>query len=145
MATSQSLPSFSLLIVEDDKAACDIIAGMIGLEFPDYTISKANNGINGLELFKQTAPDIVITDINMPAMNGIEMAREIKLINDKATFIVLTAYGDKSYFDQFATIGFCAYLLKPIDFQQLFAMIEKCSAELEQQRQQFRQGDLPRR
>lgn len=129
MATLQSLQSFSLLIVEDDKAARDIIARMVGLKFPDCTIYTADNGIMGLELFKEHTPDIVLTDVNLPLMDGVELAREIRSINANATYIVLTAYSDNIIFDKFKDKGACAYLRKPIDFKELFAAIGKCSAE----------------
>jgi YesN/AraC family two-component response regulator len=131
MASVKSHHSPSLLIVEDDNAACEIIARMSSKEFPNCTIQTAGNGVAGLKLYKEIKPDIVITDVKMPEMDGIEMAREIRLIDDKATFIVLTAFNNKNYFDQFKEIGFCAYLCKPIDFKVLFAVIEKCSADLQ--------------
>lgn len=134
MATHQTLPPFSLLIVEDDKSACDIIARMVGFEFPDCTIYTADNGLKGLEIFKKHTPDIVITDVNLPVMNGMELALEIRSINAKATYIVLTAFNDKTIFEKFEQIGFCAYLLKPIAFKELFAAIKKCNIESKQQR-----------
>jgi len=129
MAALQSLHSFSLLIVEDDTAARDIIANMISLEFPDCTIFTANNGIEGLELYQQYTPDIVMSDVNLPVMDGIELAREIRTINGNATYIVLTAYTNQTVFDKFKDIGVCAYLLKPIDFTELFEAIERCKFE----------------
>ena len=128
MAALQSLHSLSLLIVEDDKAACDIIARMVGLQFPEYAVYTAYNGVQGLELFKEHAPDIVITDVNMPVMDGIELARKIRLIDANATYIVLTAYSNAVVFEQFQDIGVCAYLLKPIDFEELFAAYLKASS-----------------
>ena len=127
MATIGSHTAFSLLIVEDDKASRVVIARMVGLKFPGCTIHTADNGRQGLALFKEYLPDMVVTDINMPEMDGIEMAREIRKINANATYIVLTAYGNKSYSEQFEEIGYCAFLLKPVDFNELFAMIERCS------------------
>lgn len=129
MPALQSPPPFSLLIVEDDRSACDIIARMVGLRYPDCTIYTADNGLKGLELFKKHSPDIVLTDVNMPVMDGVELAREIRSIKAKATYIVLTAYSSKIIFEKFKDIGVCAYLLKPIDFEELFAAIEKCSIE----------------
>lgn len=124
-----TLHSFSLLIVEDDKAARDIIARMVGLKFPDWTIYTADDGMKGLELFKEHTPDIVITDVNLPGMDGAELTREIRSINANATYIVLTAYSDNIISDKFKHNGACAYLRKPIDFKELFAAIGKCSAE----------------
>jgi len=131
------LPTFSLLVVEDDTAACDIIARMVRLKFPDCTVYTADNGVKGLALFKQYNPDIVITDVNMPAMDGVELVRSIRLINPKATYIVLTAYSNKIVFEKFKDMGFCAYLLKPIDFNELFEAIETCNAESKRQQDRF--------
>jgi YesN/AraC family two-component response regulator len=131
MASTQSLPPFSLLIVEDDKAACKIIVRMISLKFPDCTIYTAENGVQGVEIFRLFAPDIILTDVNMPVMDGVDMVREIRSINASATTIVLTAYNDKIVFERFKDIGVSAYLLKPLDFKELFAAIEKCHAEMQ--------------
>ncbi|HLO26686.1 MAG TPA: response regulator [Geobacteraceae bacterium] len=116
----------SMLIVEDDKLTLDILARVIARKFPAATINVAENGKIGLEFFKEHVPDIVITDINMPEMDGIQMAREIKAIKADTKFIVLTAYSNKSYLMQFREIGCCAYLMKPIDFGKLCDAIENC-------------------
>jgi two-component system, sensor histidine kinase and response regulator len=128
MTTVQSLPSLSLLIVEDDKMARDLIVRMVAMKFPDCSIYTAENGVNGLKLFKEHNPDIVITDVSMPVMDGIEMAREIRSINSNATYIVLTAFNDKDILAKLTDIGVCAFLPKPIVFKELFAAIEKCTA-----------------
>jgi len=129
MADTQSRSAFSLLIVEDDQGAREVMVRMVALKFPSCSILTAENGKRGLELFREHLPDVVITDVNMPEMDGIEMARQIRQIRGSATYIVLTAYGDRNFFDQFKEIGFCAYLMKPVDFKELFATIEKCGAE----------------
>ena len=131
MAPPPSRPPFSLLIVEDDPAASDILARMIGLEFPGCTIYRADNGVQGLELFKELAPDIIITDVNLPKLDGSEMVREIRALDADATYIVLTAFSDSAISDRFGETGAspCAYLLKPIDFVKLFAAIERCCSE----------------
>lgn len=135
----ESLPSSitapSLLIVEDDRAICEMLGTVIHRKFRDVTIYLAENGRVGVDLFKEHTPEIVITDINMPVMDGIEMAAEIKSIKVDARFIVMTAYSDKAYFEKFSEIGFCEYLLKPIVLSTMFAAIEKCSAEIRAERQ----------
>jgi YesN/AraC family two-component response regulator len=128
MAFVQQLAQLSLLLVEDDRTARDMVSRMVARNFPDSKIYTAENGKIGVELFREHTPDIVITDINMPEMDGIEMAREIRTINDKATYIVLTARNDKNTFEIFKEIGFCAYLLKPLNYNDLFEAIERCSA-----------------
>jgi YesN/AraC family two-component response regulator len=130
MATAQSLASFSLLFVEDDHMVCLAIGRIIARRFPDATVYTAENGRIGLELFKEHTPEIVITDINMPVMDGIEMARKIKSIKTDTMFIVLTGYNDKNYLERFGEIGFNDYIVKPVDFGKLFAAIEKCRVEI---------------
>jgi YesN/AraC family two-component response regulator len=128
LSASSSAPS--LLIVEDDKVICEMLALVLQRKFSDVSIYCAENGKIGVELFKEHRPEIVITDINMPVMDGIKMAAEIKAITADAHFIVMTAYSDKAYFEKFSEIGFCAYLLKPIMLPTLFAAIEKCFDEI---------------
>ncbi|MCM2359766.1 MAG: response regulator [Geobacteraceae bacterium] len=125
-----SIPAISLLLAEDDKMASDVTGLIIASKFPDVTIYFAENGRIGVELFKEHMPDIVITDINMPEMDGIEMAGEIKAIKADTRFIVLTGYSDEDYYGKFSQIGFDHYILKPVVFKELFAALEKCIAEI---------------
>ncbi len=128
MVTKQSHASFSILFVEDDAVVCQAIGRILARYFPDSKIYTAENGLIGLELFKEHTPDIVITDINMPVMDGIEMASNIKLIKADTKFVVITGYSDKNYLEIFSEIGFDDYIVKPVDIGKLFAAIEKCRA-----------------
>ena len=130
MPSFRSIPPFSLLLVEDDKTTREIVRGMVALKFPQCTIYTAEHGKKGLELFMEHTPDLVVTDINMPEMDGIEMARAIKAVNPNATYIVLSARNDKDYIEKFEEIGYCAYLLKPLDFNALLNAIKNCHPEL---------------
>jgi YesN/AraC family two-component response regulator len=120
----------SILIVEDDKVTLDVITLMVAKRFPDVAIYAADRARTGIALFKEHAPKIVITDINMPEMDGIEMAGEIKAIRADTRFIVLTAYSETIYFDKFSDIGFHDFLSKPIEFDKLYAAIGRCIAEI---------------
>lgn len=130
MATARPLAPFSLLFVEDDAMICLAIGRMIARQFPDINVYTAENGQIGLELFIKHTPEIVITDINMPVMDGIEMAGKIKSIKTGTKFIVLTGYSDKDYLEKFSDIGFEDYIVKPLDLEKLFAVIEKCRTEI---------------
>jgi len=135
MATTLAPAPFSLLIAEDDGFVCMAVSRVIAREFPESTVYTAENGRTGLELFKEHTPEIVITDINMPLMNGIEMAGEIKSIRPDTKFVVVTGYGDKDHLERFSEIGFVDYLVKPLDFLKLFNAIEKCRAEIMRSRE----------
>jgi len=126
----ESRPALSILIVEDDEAANKIICHFIARKFPGSTINIAENGEMGVQLSSEHAPDIVITDINMPKMDGIQMASEIKLIKDDVKFIVLTGYSDNSCKERLSEIGITDLIVKPILFGKLLALIEKCIGEI---------------
>jgi two-component system response regulator VanR len=126
----QPKAAISILIVEDDQSALAVIGRMVATIFPDTVIYLAENGVMGEELFKKHTPEIVITDINMPLKDGIEMARGIKSINSDTKFIVLTAYNDKINSALFEKIGIHNYLFKPIELDKLIIAIKKCIEEI---------------
>ena len=119
--------SAEILFVDDNKLIREASVDLF--KSRGIKVLTASDAAEALELFKEHTPDIVITDVNMPVMDGVELAREIRSINADATYIVLTAYSNEIVFEKFKDLGFCAYLLKPIDFEDLFATIEKCVVE----------------
>lgn len=130
-----SRASLSILIVEDDLAAIGTLGVIITRKFPKSAVYLAYDGAMGLELFKEQLPDIVVTDINMPKMDGIEMAQRIKEIRAGTKVIVLTAYSDKIVLERFREIGISQHILKPVEFYSLFAAIDKAMAEIVLERQ----------
>lgn len=129
----------SLLVVEDDRAANQILTTMIPRKFPGIAIYVAYNGTMGLELFREHTPDIVITDINMPEMDGIQMADGIREMKSDTKFIVLTGYSDRIHLEKFDRMGIHDYMMKPIDFKKLFASIDRCIDEIVQGRPGFQE------
>jgi len=86
-------------------------------------VEAATNGKEGLEKFKNEKFDMIITDINMPIMNGLEMIKEIKKIDKRVPIIVITAFNDFEYLVESIKIGVYGYILKPIDIDQLLEAI----------------------
>ena len=119
-------PQIAILYVEDDPVTRNLLCKMIPLKFPGVELHTAENGKVGLELYKELAPDIIITDINMPVMDGIKMAAEIKALHAEAIIIIVSAYSDTNYLLNAIEIGINYYLLKPIDYKKLFVTIDKC-------------------
>jgi ActR/RegA family two-component response regulator len=107
--------SFSLLIVEDDQATRDVMARTITYKFPSCILYTADNGVLGMELFKQFSPEIIISDV----------------INPMAKCIVLTVYSNKINLERIKGLGLCASLAKPLDLNELFKAIKQCSAGIE--------------
>jgi len=121
--------ALSLLVVEDNEEALGVTVLAIARNFPDITIYSAVNGRKGMESFQEHIQDIVVTDINMPVMNGIEMAGAIKLIKSETRLIVIGAlYEDHP--DKAGGIHFDYHVRKPIEFKKLFSTIEKCISEI---------------
>jgi len=120
--------SLSILIVEDDAAARQSLVNLASLRYPDVAIHCADNGLSGLESFARHSPHIVVTDITMPVMDGISMAGQIKSLHPEVAVIALTAYSDTSFLMKSIEIGIDHYLLKPVDSDKLFAIIDKMIA-----------------
>jgi YesN/AraC family two-component response regulator len=133
-STQNSYPAISLLVVDDDKMARDVLSLMIARQFPNSSLYFADNGRTGVELFKEHTPDIVITDISMPVMDGIQMADRIKAIKNDTKFIVLTGYSETDYSSKITEFGVKECILKPIVFKRLFAAIENCIHEISMER-----------
>jgi putative nucleotidyltransferase with HDIG domain len=107
----------SVLYVEDDKAIQKSMLKYLNNIFAE--VITADDGLSGLEQYKLRDFDIVITDISMPEMNGIEMLEEIKKINDEQAVLITTAHAETDYMLSAIKDGVDGYILKPFDFKQL--------------------------
>lgn len=115
---------FSVLYVEDDDETREGVADSLRLRVKNLDLAK--DGKEGLELYKAKKHDMIITDIKMPLMNGLEMSREIKKINKKIPVIITTAYNDTDLLIECIDVGVCQFVLKPIIMDKLFESIQKC-------------------
>jgi len=120
--------SLKLLYVEDNEEARESKLLILREFFDDVII--AVDGEDGLEKFDEHKIDIVITDINMPKLNGLDMSQKIKEKNPAIPILVLSAYNDVEYFTQSIKIGIDGYLLKPIDIKQFIEVMQKVVSRL---------------
>ena len=113
------LKNITILYAEDEAALREITLNIL----KGFTKKQlvAEDGAQGLQLFKdyESEIDIIITDVNMPNMNGLEMIREIKKINPNIPIIVATAFSNTEYLLEAIDIGVDKYVLKPIDMKKL--------------------------
>ncbi|GFO53741.1 hypothetical protein GMSM_07480 [Geomonas sp. Red276] len=116
---------FVLMFVEDEVDSRDMLGRMLTLNYPEMELVVADHGAAGLEKFRESSPEIVLTDVNMPVMNGIEMARQIKQLSPDTTIVAVTAHSDTSYLLDAIEIGIDHYLLKPVNYDELFALLGK--------------------
>ena len=126
---------YSLLYLEDETEARELMGRMLARKYPGMELHIGKNGAEGLALYQAHRPDIVVTDIRMPVMDGIRMATEIKALEPDAFIIAVTAHSDTPYLLNAIEIGISNYVLKPIDYKKLFAAIDRCVGSLELKRQ----------
>jgi two-component system response regulator YesN len=127
--------SMNLLIVEDERMTREGL--MKSLDWPNSGISKvlcAENGETGLSMAKRIMPDIVLTDIRMPRMDGITMAGHIREILPECRIVFLSAYSEIDYYKAAIDLKAIHYLDKPIDEARLQAVISEAVAECTQLR-----------
>jgi len=108
---------YTLLYVEDEELLNKSTANYLRKFF--LKVDVAENGEDGLKLYTQNHYDLVVTDILMPKLNGIEMLQKIKQINYEQETIIISAYSDSSYFTEAIMLDVSGYILKPIDFKQM--------------------------
>ncbi|KJU86566.1 response regulator receiver protein [Candidatus Magnetobacterium bavaricum] len=113
------LKGLSVLYVEDD----DLLRANLGkyLKRRFGEVFLASNGREGLDIYNRRKPDFVITDINMPVMNGNEMIKSILEVDDAQPIIITTAFND----DEHTSLR-CVNLIKPIDTNKLLEAIFYC-------------------
>jgi two-component system nitrogen regulation response regulator NtrX len=111
-----------ILIIEDDKAIVDILK-MI-LEQDGYQTDYAFNGHSGLQKFKDISPDVVLLDIKMPRMDGIEVLQEIKKIDEKPIVIMISGHGTLETAVQTTKLGAYDFISKPFDVDRLKLTIQ---------------------
>ncbi len=113
----------AVLVVDDDEQIVDTISRFLKSE--NYDIITANSAIDGLEKFKLYQPGIIITDVVMPGMTGIELLKEIKRIDSNSEIIVLTGHSDMQSAVNALKNNASEYLIKPVDFDVLKHAVEK--------------------
>ncbi|MFT5836069.1 MAG: putative nucleotidyltransferase with HDIG domain [Sulfurimonas sp.] len=127
--------NFSVLYVEDELELREGISSFLNKIFTN--IDTASNGLEGLEKYTNKEYDIVITDIQMPKMSGLEMIKKIKEIKQQQEIIVVSAYTDSIYFTESISLGVTGYIIKPIDFPQILKMLDQSIYKLSA----FREND----
>lgn len=125
--------SLSVLYVEDENELNESVSKYLNKLFK--RVESAYNGEEGLEKYKLGEFDIVITDINMPKINGIEMAEEIKEINPKQEVIIISAHTQTDYFLDAIRLGISDYILKPIIYEQMNDVLYKKSRAIQMRKE----------
>mgnify|MGYP006283238055 CR=1 FL=1 len=118
----ERLRNLKVLFVEDEGDLLSIITDALNKLKANYLTAK--DGEEGLQLVKQNPDiDIVVTDINMPNMDGLEMIKEIQGMGINMPFIIMSAHTETEYISKAKDLGVEDYLLKPFDFVNFIELI----------------------
>lgn len=137
----EMLSQLNLLYVEDEEDANRLSTRIFEKLFNKVVSCK--NGLEGLNSYKKEEFDIVISDINMPKMTGLEMIKEIKSIFPQQSVIITTAYSDSENLLESIKLGVEGYVLKPIDMEQVYTVLEKvCTSILNKKENEYYKANL---
>lgn len=122
------------VVVEDEILIREGLCKLMQKMFPDIIIEGgAGNGQEGLQYIKEYQPDLVITDIKMPVMDGLEMLAKVQEAGLFPKVIVLTAYSEFEYAKQAVKLGVCDYIIKPVVVPEFVETIRKIQNLYEQE------------
>ncbi len=122
------MSKLKILVVEDDIVNLEIIVQFLGEQ---YEVKVAFDGENGIKIYKEFKPDIIITDLDMPVLNGIDMLKYIRVFDKNVKAIVLTSHAGVDYLLKATELNLTKYLLKPISKIDLFDSISLALNEIQ--------------
>jgi YesN/AraC family two-component response regulator len=130
----------SLLVVDDTPIIRSTIAQVVRRDAPEIAqVYEAANGVEAVELARRRRPDIVLMDIRMPALDGLQASAIIRAELPQTRVIILSAYDEFPYVQKALKLGAVDYLLKPIRPAKLLAVLAQLCAELRAERERARQ------
>ncbi len=125
-----NLKNLTVLYVEDDNEVRENIA--TSLAYFVKSVDSASNGDEAYELYKNISPDIIITDIDMPGMNGLELAARVRENDSFIPIVVTTAYTTEEFLLDAVSLHLERYLVKPVTLAKLKESLESCYNKLKE-------------
>ena len=126
---------YSVLLVDDEEDAFQVIMRKINWEELGFSIAGyAGNGIEALEMAEKTQPDVVMTDIRMPYMDGLTLSRKLKELYPNIKIIIFSGFDEFEYAREAIRIEAEAYVLKPINAGELRKIFENLRADMDRER-----------
>lgn len=124
--------SYTLLLVDDEEEIRTSIAELVDFKAAGFElVGQASNGFEALELTERLSPDLILSDIKMPYMTGLEFAAAVRDVRPSATIAFLTGYDDFEYARRALEYNVAGYLLKPITPEDLTAELVKIKARMD--------------
>jgi DNA-binding response OmpR family regulator len=125
----KKLQSLTLLIAEDDPSTLRWLVKVLSIYFKD--VRGACDAMNALELFKEYPADVVISDIQMPQVDGLNFMQKIQSISPETIMVIMTAFNSQVYLNRAVEIEINLYLKKPIDIDELLVAISSYISKTE--------------
>lgn len=133
----------AVLVVEDEEIARKAMELMLKYNCPNVEqVMVAANGIEALELFRREQVDIVLMDINLPGANGLETIRQMKMISNRARYVIVSAYNKFEYAQEAIRQDIVDFLVKPIQLDDLREVIAKLAEEIAEIRNKSQHVEL---
>lgn len=124
---------YTVLVVEDEPIILQDTVNEISNSDTNFqVIATATNGCDALSLYKELQPDLVITDIRMPIMDGLQLVEEVLELNPSQQIVILSGYNDFEYAQRGIKLGIKDYLLKPLDIDELIMLLNRLEKSLDQ-------------
>lgn len=121
---------FRVIAIDDEELELEAMKSLVDWQSADATlIATAKNGEEGLEKIIALKPDIVITDISMPKLDGISMIEKALEMHSDAIFVILSGYGEYEYTSRAMENGIKHYILKPIDEEKVLTALKKAECD----------------
>jgi len=118
------IKNMTILYAEDELGIRKNIAD--SLSYYCKEVLEAGDGQEAYEIYKEKEPDIILSDIHMPNVNGIEFVKKVRKNNRDIPIVMITAHTDKEYLLESVELHMEKYIVKPVDIDELFETLEKC-------------------
>ena len=118
------LGNLKVLLVEDEEKVREYIAK--SLRYIVSEVQEASNGKEALKILDTFSPDIIITDLEMPVMNGVEFIKTLRKRDKNVCIAVLTAHSTNEYLINLVDMHIEQFIIKPINFDKMLVVLEKC-------------------
>jgi DNA-binding NtrC family response regulator len=117
-----------ILLIDDEEANVRLLA--MSLKSDGYEVFMTHNGEQGLKIFREKGPEIVITDIKMPGMDGLEVLKKIKEIDPETEVIIITGHGDADSTTTALEYGASDFINKPVKNESLSIALERAESKI---------------
>ena len=131
---------YSLMVFDDEQIVIESVKHIVENELPNIQVTQtARSGREAIEKVRLERPDIILTDIRMPGINGLEAVKEIKKIHNNIKFVIVSVYEYFEFAQQAVELGVCEYLTKPVNRVRLVDTLERITRQLDDERRKLDQ------